>query len=110
MLKSPLVSVIISTYNSEKFIERKILDLLQQSIVDRMEIIIVNSGSEQNEESIVLKYCKLYENVKYIKTDNRETIYKAWNRGIRTAKGKYITNANTDDLLRNDALEILSNK
>ncbi|MBK6913999.1 MAG: glycosyltransferase family 2 protein [Ignavibacteriales bacterium] len=35
-------------------------------------------------------------------------MYKAWNRAIRIAKGKYITNANTDDLLRRDALEILA--
>ncbi len=109
MIKNPLISVIISTYNSERFIERKILDLLQQSVIDQIEIIIVNSGSEQNEESIVKKYCEMYNNIRYIKTNNRETIYKAWNRGIRIAKGKYITNANTDDLLRNDALEILSN-
>lgn len=109
MIKNPLVSVLVSTYNSEKFIERKILDLLKQTIIDKIEIIIVNSGSEQDEDSIILKYCKLYKNIKYIKTENRETIYKAWNRGIRIAKCKYITNANTDDLLRNDALEILSN-
>lgn len=110
MIKNPLVSVIVSTYNSERFLERKILDLLQQTIIDKTEIIIVNSGSEQDEDSIILKYCKLYKNIKYIKTENRETIYKAWNRGINIAKGKYITNANTDDILRNDALEILSNK
>ncbi|MCZ6704015.1 MAG: glycosyltransferase [Ignavibacteria bacterium] len=110
MVKKPLVSVIVSTYNSERFIERKILDLLQQSINDQIEIIIINSGSEQDEDSIIYKYCELYDNIRYIKTNNRETIYKAWNRGIRIAKGKYITNANTDDLLRSDALEILSNK
>lgn len=110
MIKNPLVSVIVSTYNSERFIERKILDLLQQTIIDKIEIIIVNSGSEQNEGSIIKKYCEIYNNIRYIKTNNRETIYKAWNRGIRIAKGKYITNANTDDILRNDALEILSNK
>jgi glycosyltransferase involved in cell wall biosynthesis len=108
MVNNPLVSVIISTYNSERFIERKILDLLQQSIFNLIEIIIINSGSEQDEDSIVVKYCKLYGNIKYIKTKSRETIYKAWNRGIKIAKGKYITNANTDDLLRSDALEILS--
>jgi len=110
MRKNTLVSVIISTYNSESFIERKILDLLQQTIVDQIEIIIINSGSEQNEENIVKKYCEMYSNIRYIKTNNRETIYRAWNRGIRIAKGKYITNANTDDILRNNALEILSNK
>jgi len=38
----------------------------------------------------------------------RETIYKAWNRGIQIASGKYITNSNTDDRLKKDAFEILA--
>jgi glycosyltransferase involved in cell wall biosynthesis len=106
---TPLVSVIISTYNSELFINGKIEDLLRQSIFNKLEIIIVNSGSEQDEEEIIKSYTKKYKNIKYIRTENRETIYKAWNRGIRIAKGKYITNSNTDDRLKDDALEILSN-
>jgi glycosyltransferase involved in cell wall biosynthesis len=106
---TPLVSVIISTYNSELFIKGKIEDLINQTIFEKLEIIIVNSGSEQNEEEIIFPYAEKYRNIKYIRTENRETIYKAWNRGIRIAKGKYITNSNTDDRLKLDALEILSN-
>lgn len=104
----PLVSAIISTYNSEKFIEGKIVDLVQQSIKNKLEIIIVNSGSQQNEEKIIFKYLEQYPQIKYIKTDKRESIYQAWNRGIEISSGKYITNANTDDRLKTDALEILS--
>jgi glycosyltransferase involved in cell wall biosynthesis len=105
---TPLVSAIISTYNSEFFIQGKIEDLLNQSIKDKLEIIIVNSGSLQNEENIIKHYLDNYDNIRYLKTENRETIYKAWNRGIKIASGKYITNSNTDDRLKYDALEILS--
>lgn len=49
-----------------------------------------------------------YPNILYTSTIQRETIYRAWNRGIAIARGKYITNANTDDVLRNDALEVLA--
>ncbi|RZB34874.1 MAG: hypothetical protein SRB1_00642 [Desulfobacteraceae bacterium Eth-SRB1] len=72
---------------------------------DRLEIIVVNSGSEQNEEAIVKEFQKKYSNIKYIKTDQRETVYAAWNRGVKAASGKYITNANTDDRRRADACE-----
>lgn len=106
----PLVSAIVSTYNSEKFIRGKIEDLLNQSIISKLEIIIVNSGSTQNEDSIVKEYMQSYSNIKYIRTEKRETVYKAWNRGIRIATGKYITNANTDDRLKNDAYQILANE
>ncbi len=107
-MKTPLVTAIVSTYNSEKFIEGKILDLFQQTIVDDLEIVIVNSGSQENEERIVKKYIKDHKNIKYIKTLERESIYKAWNRGIKDSTGQFITNANTDDRLRKDAFEILS--
>lgn len=106
----PLVSAIVSIYNSEKFIKGKIENLLNQTIFDRLEIIIVNSGSTQNEDSVIKEYMAKYSNIKYIRTEERETIYKAWNRGIRIATGKYITNANTDDRLKNDAFQILANE
>lgn len=106
----PLVSAIISTYNSEEFIIGRLDNLIGQTIFDKIEIVIVNSGSEQNEESIINEYLKKYTNIKYLRTKERETIYKAWNRGIKISEGKYVTNANTDDRLRNDALEILSKK
>lgn len=106
--EKPLVSAIVSTYNSARFISGKIEDLLSQTIADKLEIIIVNSGSQQDEDAIVRKYLVKHPNIKYIKTEERETIYKAWNRGIKIARGKYITNANTDDRLRYDALSVLS--
>jgi GT2 family glycosyltransferase/Flp pilus assembly protein TadD len=105
--KNYTVSAIISTYESEKFIEGKLQDLLNQTIGDQLEIIIIDSHSPENEKTIVKKYAQKHKNIKYIRTAKRESIYKAWNRGIRAAQGKYITNANTDDRLRPDAFEIL---
>jgi glycosyltransferase involved in cell wall biosynthesis len=107
MEENVLVSIIISVYNSERFIRRRIDNLVSQTIFDKSEIIVINSGSCENEETIILEYQKLHKNIKYFRTE-RETIYKAWNKGIKASCGKYITNANSDDLLRNDALEILS--
>lgn len=110
-VKAPEIklSAIVSVYDSEKFIEGCLNDLIEQTLFkkDQLEIIIVNTGSRQNEETIIEKYKRLHKNIKYIKTENRETIYSAWNRGIKAASGKYITNANTDDRHKSDALEIL---
>lgn len=106
--KGIIISAIVSTYNSEKFIRGKLDDLLEQTVSDKLEIIVVNSGSLQNEDKIICEYQEKFFNIKYIKTEQRETIYKAWNRAIRIAEGQFITNANTDDRLKKDALEILS--
>jgi len=107
-LSVPKISVIISSYNSAKFIKGRLDNLISQTIFNSLEIIIVLSGSKENEEEIISPYVKNYKNIICIKTDERETIYKAWNRAIKISRGNYITNANTDDRLKADALEILS--
>jgi len=104
-----LVSAIVSTYNSERFIKGKIEDLISQSIFPQIEIIVVVSGSKQQEEKIVRQYTDKYSNIILIVTKERESIYASWNRAIRISKGKYITNANTDDRLKTDAYEIMVN-
>jgi len=105
-----LVSAIISIYNCERFISGCLENLEKQTISNRIEIIAVNSGSQQNEKKIIHEYQNKYNNIKYIETKERESIYKAWNRGIKVASGKYITNANSDDRYRKDALEIMTTK
>jgi glycosyltransferase involved in cell wall biosynthesis len=103
-----LITAIVSTYNSEKHIAGCLEDLESQTIADKVEIIVVDSSSRQNERAIVQEFQKRYSNIKYIRTENRETVYKAWNRAIAAATGKYITNANTDDRHRKDALEVMA--
>lgn len=100
-----LVSAIVSTYNAESYIHGCLDALEKQTIADRLEIIVINSGSRQNEDKIVRQFMEKYDNIRYIKTEERETVYQAWNRAIKIARGKYLTNANTDDRHYNTALE-----
>ena len=103
--RAPLVTAVVSTYNSERFIRGCIEDLEAQTLADRLEIIVVDSGSEENEGAIVATLQKRYSNIRYIRTEDRETIYSAWNRAVSVARGTYVTNANTDDRHRPDAFE-----
>ncbi|PKN18022.1 MAG: hypothetical protein CVU71_10890 [Deltaproteobacteria bacterium HGW-Deltaproteobacteria-6] len=105
-----LVSAIVSAYNSERFIRGCIEDLEAQTIADKLEIVVVDSCSPQKERAVVEEFQRKYSNIKYIRTEERETVYAAWNRGIKAASGKYITNANTDDRHRKDAFEIMVNE
>jgi glycosyltransferase involved in cell wall biosynthesis len=109
MSNSPLVSAIVSTHNAEQFIRGRLENLLQQSIASTIEIIVIVSGSEQHEAAIVQQYALQNKNVSLIVTQKRETIFAAWNRGIKMSKGEFITNANADDRLVPNALEILTN-
>lgn len=102
---APVVSVIVSTYNSEKFIRPCLENLTRQTIFPQVEVIVVDSGSEQNEGAIVAEFAQKHPNIRYVRSA-RETLYGAWNRGLAEAKGRYWVNANTDDAMRDDALEI----
>jgi FkbM family methyltransferase len=103
----PLVTAIVSTYNSERFLRGCLEDLEAQTIADRLEIIVVDSGSEEDERAIVQEFQQKYSNIVYLRTE-REPLYAAWNRAISIARGKYLTNANADDRHRADAFEILA--
>ncbi|NJN99800.1 MAG: glycosyltransferase, partial [Anaerolineales bacterium] len=102
-----LVSAIVSTYNSERFIQGRLQNLVEQSLYQQgqLEIIVIDSNSPQQEGQIVQKFAAKYPYIKYHRTPKRETVYAAWNRGIELAEGRYIINANTDDRFAPDALE-----
>lgn len=106
-----MVSAIVSLYNGKFFLESCLNDLVKQTLYskDKLEIIIIDSSSTGHPEDIILDFQNRYKNIHYIRTSERETLYKAWNRGILYSSGKYITNANVDDIHRNDALVIQMN-
>ncbi|MGE5314730.1 MAG: FkbM family methyltransferase [Acidobacteriota bacterium] len=108
--RRPKVSAIVSTYKAERFIKACLDDLLAQTLYKKgdLEIVVVDSASPENEKKIVERYAKRHANIRYIRTVKRETVYQAWNRGIKAASGLYITNANTDDRHAPDALETLA--
>ncbi|MCI4626450.1 MAG: glycosyltransferase [Candidatus Magnetoovum sp. WYHC-5] len=103
-----LISVIVSTYASELFIKECIEQLLSQTVSHKMEIIIVDAASPQREWEIILEYQRHHDNITIIRTGKRIGVYEAWNIAIRQAKGQFITTFSTNDALRLDAFEILS--
>ena len=103
------LSSIISVFNSKQFITGCLKNLVQQTIYKKgeMEILVIDSGSQEGEHHIIFEFQKKYPNIKYLKTRNRESLYKAWNRGIHMSKGNFITNSNTDDRHESKCLETL---
>jgi glycosyltransferase involved in cell wall biosynthesis len=104
---TPLLSAIVSTYAAERFIRGCIEDLVTQTIADQMEIIVIDAYSPEGEGEIVRELAARHPNIRYTRTSSRETVYQSWNRGIRMATGKYVTNANADDRHRTDGLQVL---
>jgi FkbM family methyltransferase len=107
------IAALVSAYNSEFFIEGCLEDLCAQTLFRKnmMEIIVVDSASEQNEGEIVKHWQKKFgaERIKYYRCDERVTLYKAWNIALNMAESEYATSANCDDRHRPDALELMAN-
>lgn len=99
--KAPLVSVVLASYNHEKFIGEAIKSVLDQTI-ENIELIVVDDGSTDNTPEIAEKIGD--PRVKLIKlAENRAQNPR--NTGIKLARGKYIAFQNSDDVWVKDKLE-----
>jgi len=104
------VTFICSTFNDEQFFDGWVADLINQTIFDDCEIIMVDCNSNQNEWEMALPYKKKYpDNFKLIKLPVDKGLYNGWNYAIKYASGKYISNASMDDRRCSTYAEKLSN-
>ena len=102
------VSVIVPVYNVEKYLE-KCLDSLVNQTLKEIEIIVVNDGSPDNSQKIIDKYTKKYQNIKaYIKENGG--VSDARNFGISRATGEYIGFVDSDDYVSLDMYQKMYNK
>lgn len=106
----PRVTALVSTYHAEHVFRGCMDDLVAQTLFERgeLEIVVVDSASPTPELAIALDYAKRFPNIVVVRTERREGVYMAWNRAASLARGKYLTNANTDDRHRTDALELMA--
>jgi len=96
-------SIIIPIYNSEKYLE-KCLDSLLDQTVDDYEIILIDDGSKDNSGNICDLYKSKSEKIKVIHQEN-SGVSCARNAGLEIACGKYILFCDSDDYVENDFVE-----
>ena len=107
-----LVSIIIPCFNSENTLQETLISVLNQSYT-YWEAIIINDGSEDETESIALKYLKKDQRVKYFKKDNGG-LGSARNLGLSKSNGRFILPLDSDNKIRKNfidkSISILLNK
>ncbi|WP_353067119.1 glycosyltransferase family 2 protein [Arcanobacterium hippocoleae] len=104
---TPLVSVLVPCYNTEKYLKECIDSILSQSLTN-IEIICINDGSTDTTQQILEEYAKQDSRLTVINKEN-SGYGAAMNCGLAAAKGEYIAILESDDFMEPDALTILTN-
>lgn len=103
----PTISVIVPVYNTQKFLEKCLESIINQTFKD-IEIICINDGSTDNSMSILNDYSEKDSRIKIINQKNAG-LSCARNTGINNAKGEYIGFVDSDDWIDLDFFEKLYN-
>ena len=114
-LKTPKISVLIPVYNVEKYVERCILSVLNQTLQEEIEVIIVNDCTLDRSMIVIDKVLEnLSESrkqlIKIINNKKNKGIAFTRNEALKYATGEYILQIDSDDYLETDMIEKMYNK
>ena len=101
--ENPLISLVITLYNQEEFIDRVYYSIQKQEMKD-IEIIFVDDASTDNSAKIVEDLMEKDKRIIYLKNNINRRAFYSRNKGILNSKGKYILVIDPDDILINNIL------
>ncbi len=97
-----LLSIIVPVYNTSEYLKASLTSIIKaipNEIKKKTEILVINDGSSDDSEEIIIKYKKKYPNlINYIKQKNHG-LGNVRNVGLKLAKGKYIASIDSDDTI-----------
>lgn len=102
------VSIIVPVYNVEKYIERCLKSLVNQTMQE-IEILIINDGTKDNSMDVCNKYAKVDDRIKIYNKEN-EGLGLTRNYGIKRALGEYVCFVDSDDYVDVDMCQKLYNE
>lgn len=103
-MKVPEISIIMSVYNAENFLQESISSILSQNFID-FEFIIVNDGSTDKSLQLINQIAKTDNRIVVINQENLG-LAMALNNALRISRGKYIARMDADDIALNNRLKI----
>ena len=103
-----LISVIIPVYNVEKYLEKCLLSIINQTYRN-LEIILIDDGSTDTSGKICDTYAEKDSRIKVIHQGNKGAS-AARNVGLENCSGEYVTFIDSDDWISEDYCELLYHK
>lgn len=107
-MKNPKISVIMPIYDVEDYLEDTLENMVNQTFIDDIEVLMIDDGSTDDSRYIVEKYALDYNNF-YAFHKKNEGQCVARNFALLFARGEYIHFMDSDDFLTCDAYEKLYN-
>lgn len=101
----PKVSVIVPVYNAEKYLNRCVDSIINQSFHD-WELLLVDDGSTDNSAAICDEFAMNYDSINVIHKTNGGSV-KARKIGLDNTNGDYVIFIDSDDYIAPNMLEIL---
>jgi teichuronic acid biosynthesis glycosyltransferase TuaG len=102
-METPLVSIIIPCFNSEKFIAETVRSVQNQTY-NNWEIIVVDDCSSDNTVSLILGMVQRDSRIRFFQLENNSGTGVARNKGLSNANGRYISFLDADDLWKPEKL------
>jgi glycosyltransferase involved in cell wall biosynthesis len=106
VINEPLVSVVMATYNGERFIPKQLESILSQTY-QHLEVIIVDDGSTDRSYSILEDYAAKDQRIRLYKNEKNLGYVKNFERGLSLAKGDYIAPSDQDDVWLSHKIQFL---
>lgn len=103
----PRVSVVVPNYNHERFLERRIQSIFEQTFQD-FELILLDDASTDDSIHIIEKYRSDSRVKIVVNKANSGSPFPQWNRGVELACGEYVWIAEADDDAEPELLETLT--
>lgn len=101
-----LISVIVPVYNVEKYVEKCVRSIINQTYT-KLEIILVDDGSTDASGNICDNIAKCEKRVKVIHKENGG-LSDARNKGLEVAKGDFVSFIDSDDYISKEMIETLA--
>ncbi len=105
----PLISVIIPSYNTEKFI-RRCLESVEKQTYQNLEVIIVDDATKDNSNKIIQEFVNRDKRFRLIKHNTNKGLFQARITGVQASKGEFFAFIDSDDHISIDFYRLLSNK
>lgn len=98
---APIISVIMSVFNNEKYVGKAIQSILEQTYED-FEFIIIDDGSTDRSLEVIRRYAKKDPRIKVLSNTSNVGISKSRNSGLGIASGEFMAVMDSDDICMTD--------